>query len=112
LAGENLRRLLMRKGVQLYDKRAKRFDMPYATGDCGGDGLCGTCLVKVLQGMEVLNERHNDENLITRGRPVSWRASCRTVVGADNKPGTLRITLHPQSRYEDELDPGVRSLNP
>ena len=29
LTGENLRRLLLRKGMQLYDYKTKRFDMPY-----------------------------------------------------------------------------------
>jgi len=111
LAGENLRRLLLRKGIKLYDRQTKRFDMPYATGDCAGDGLCGTCLVAVQEGQDSLNEKDNSEKLITKGRPLSWRAACRTVIGADNKPGVLRVSIHPQSRFADELDPGVRSLN-
>jgi hypothetical protein len=41
---------------------------------------------------------------------LSWRASCRAVVGVDNKPGTLRIKIHPQSDFEDELNPGVKSV--
>lgn len=110
LAGENLRRLLLRKGIKLYDPQTKRFDMPYATGDCAGDGLCGTCLVAVREGEASLNEKDHTETLITRGRPASWRASCRTVVGADNKPATVRVSIHPQSRFADELDPGVRTL--
>ena len=110
LAGENLRRLLLRKGIKLYDPQTKRFDMPYSTGDCAGDGLCGTCLVAVQEGGSSLNEKDHTEMLITRGRPLSWRASCRTVVGADNKPATIRVSIHPQSRFPDELDPGVRSL--
>lgn len=32
LAGENLRRLLLRKDIRLYNRKTKRFDMPYATG--------------------------------------------------------------------------------
>jgi hypothetical protein len=46
LAGENLRRLLQRKGVQVYNRKTKRFDMPYATGDCAGkcqNVVCGVC---------------------------------------------------------------------
>jgi ferredoxin len=110
LAGENLRRLLLRQGVQLYDRKTKRFDMPYASGDCAGDGLCGTCLVAIQGGEQSLNAKDGTEALITKGRPLSWRASCRCVVGADNQPATLRIATHPQSRFADELDPGVRSL--
>lgn len=113
LAGENLRRLLLRKGVKLYDDRTKRFDMPFATGDCAGEGLCGTCLVDVRKGKDNLNDPNDDpgEKLVIRGRPLSWRASCRTIIGADNKPGTVRMKLKPQSGFDDELDPGVRSVS-
>ena len=111
LAGENLRRLLLRRGIPLYDRQTKRFDMPYATGDCSGDGLCGTCLVAVEKGLQSLNDPDNHEKVITKGRPFSWRAACRTTIGADNRPATLRIATHPQSRFVDELDPGVRHLD-
>jgi ferredoxin len=111
LAGENLRRLLQRKSIQLYDRNTKRFDMPYATGDCAGEGLCGTCLVKVEQGMDLLSPKDSLETLITKGRPLSWRASCRTVVGPDNQAGTLRLQTQPQTGYDDEIDPGMRALD-
>lgn len=111
LAGENLRRLLQRKSIQLYNRKTKRFDMPYATGDCAGEGLCGTCLVKVEQGMDLLSPKDSLERLITKGRPLSWRASCRTVVGPDNQPGTLRLQTQPQTGDDDEIDPGVRALD-
>ena len=111
LAGENLRRLLMRKGIKLYDRATKRFDMPFASGDCAGEGLCGTCLVAVEKGSEFLSPISDTEKLIMKGRPLSWRASCRTVVGANNEDGTIKISTHPQSRFQDELNPGVRSLD-
>jgi ferredoxin len=139
LAGENLRRLLMRRGIQVYDRKTKRFDMPFASGDCAGEGLCGTCLVQVEQGGDLLSPMDDTEKLIMKGRPQSWRASCRTVVGGSNEGGTIKISTHPQSRFQvsselgcrralhhfssphdmtvfgisqDELDPGVRSLDP
>lgn len=111
LAGENLRRLLMRKGIQLYDKETKRFDMPFASGDCAGEGLCGTCLVAVTEGGELLGDISDVEKMIMKGRPLSWRASCRTVVGANNQAGTIKLSTHPQSRFADELNPGVRSID-
>ena len=111
-AGENLRRLLLRKEIQLYDRRTKRFDMPFATGDCAGEGLCGTCLVAVQSSTwdDFLNPKDDLEQLITKGRPLSWRASCRTTVGANNQDGTLRIQLKPQSQYSDEINPGVKGI--
>ena len=50
LAGGNLRMELLRKQIELYDARTKRFDNPWGTGDCAGEGLCGTCLVELKDG--------------------------------------------------------------
>lgn len=111
LAGENLRRLMMRKGINLYDRDTKRFDMPFATGDCAGEGLCGTCLVAVTEGQDSLNPKDSLETMLLKGRPLNWRATCRTVVGFDNKPASIKVQTRPQSRFEDELNPGVRPLN-
>jgi ferredoxin len=111
LAGENLRRLILRKGIKMYDYKTKRFDMPFAQGDCAGEGLCGTCLVNVKEGQENLSPKDKMEEMVTKGRPSRWRASCRVVVGADNRPGRLRITTKPQSQCEEELNPGVKKIN-
>lgn len=110
LAGENLRRLLLRSGLKLYDYKTKRFDQPYAQGDCQGEGICGTCLVAVTEGADSLSPMDNTEKVITRGRPASWRAACRCVVGADNVPGTIKVRLTPQSKFQDELEPGVKPI--
>jgi ferredoxin len=48
--GSNLRTALQAKNMKLYDDRTARFDSPFQTGNCGGDGTCGTCVVAVLQG--------------------------------------------------------------
>lgn len=109
--------------------------MPYSTGDCGkffplsfilslctkpdffvcistaGEGLCGTCLVAMEKGAELLNPCLGVEEMITRGRPLSWRASCRAVVGFNNEGGTVRLRVQPQTQFEDEINPGVKSIN-
>ena len=98
-AGDNLRLFLMHHnlGKTLYAANAHRLDQPNLTGDCGGEGICGTCNVAVLQGMEHLNAIGPQESSILRDKPASWRAACKTVVGADNQKGTtLRIRLNPQ----------------
>lgn len=98
-AGDNLRSLLMHHHAALYGKgktALHRLDQPTLTSDCGGEGICGTCLVKINQGMNHLNTIGPQEYSMLKGRPESWRASCKTVVGADNKEETtLRIRLHP-----------------
>lgn len=110
LAGENLRQLLQRKQVKVYNPSTKRFDMPFTTGDCAGEGLCGTCLVRVEEGMDLISPRDSLEELITKGRPSSWRASCRAVIGYENRPGTIRVHTQPQNGLEDEIDRGVQPI--
>jgi ferredoxin len=112
LAGENLRTILIRKQVKLYDPETKRFDQPFACGDCAGEGICGTCLVAIKEGNDALNEKSGLEEYITRGRPSNWRAACQATVGPDNKEGKVRLQLHPQSGFQDELNPGVRNVHP
>lgn len=48
--GTNLRTALNANNLRLYDDRTARFDSPYQTGNCGGEGTCGTCVVAVVQG--------------------------------------------------------------
>lgn len=106
LAGDNLRLLLMHKHVNLYDETTHRLDQPNVCGNCGGEGICGTCLVSIQEGMEHLNKVGPQESSILTNRPTNWRAACKTVVGADNKPdSTLRIRLHPQTANMEELKP-------
>jgi len=64
----------------------------------------------VGEGVDLLNPKDGAEELITRGRPLSWRASCRAVVGSNNEGGTIQLRVQPQSNFEDELNPGVKSV--
>lgn len=48
--GANLRTALNSQNIKMYDDRTSRFDSPFQTGNCGGDGTCGTCVVAVLSG--------------------------------------------------------------
>lgn len=111
-AGDNLRLLLMHHDMsgELYKAKVPRLDQPNLTGNCGGEGICGTCLVSVLEGMEHLNKVGPQESSMLMNSPPSWRAACKTVVGADNEEGSvLRIRLHPQDREQHEA---VEKLRP
>jgi len=106
LAGDNLRLLLMHKHIDLYDPKTHRIDQPTVCGNCGGEGICGTCLVSIQEGMDHLNKVGPQESSILTNRPSNWRAACKTVVGADNEEGsTLRIRLHPQTANTEKLAP-------
>jgi ferredoxin len=102
LAGDNLRLLLLHNNAKLYDKKMHRLDQPNLTGDCAGEGICGTCMVSVVEGMNHLNKIGPQEQSILMHRPEHWRAACKTVIGADNQESTLRIKLHPQSVKHSE----------
>ena len=102
-AGDNLRTLLMHHHAKLYDPKQHRLDQPNLTGDCGGEGICATCMVKILQGMEHLNKVGPQESTILKNRPESWRAACKTVIGADNHSDeVLRIRLQPWAVTEED----------
>ena len=106
-AGDNLRLLLMHHnlGKSLYEANVPRLDQPNLTGDCGGEGICGTCLVAVLQGMEHLNPVGPQESSMLHNKPPWWRAACKVVVGADNKQGTtLRVLTNPQALTTKEIE--------
>jgi ferredoxin len=104
LAGDNLRLLLMHHHMKLYDENTHRLDQPNLCSDCGGEGICGTCLVAIREGMNTLNKPPPQEESIMRGRPRTWRAACKTVVGAHNEPGaTVRIHLRPQTSEAEDL---------
>lgn len=46
------------------------------TGNCGGAGICGTCAVKVLDGMANLNAPSKNEQNTLRDKPADYRLSC------------------------------------
>jgi ferredoxin len=99
--GTNLRTELQRQNFKMYDTRMPRFDSPYQTGDCGGEGTCGTCMVAVLSGKELLNDRLPVEakGLAKQGAPANYRWSCRARLSAgSNKTGKLKVMLRPQTK--------------
>lgn len=98
-AGDNLRTFLMHHNTQIYDKDRHRLDQPRVAGsNCGGEGICGTCVVAIQDGMEHLNKVGPQESTLLKGLPSDWRATCKAVIGADNVTDTiLRVRLHPHA---------------
>jgi hypothetical protein len=98
--GSNMRTALNSKNMRIYDDRTARFDSPYQTGNCAGEGTCGTCVVQVLEGKDLLNPRKDveDKGLKKQGAPNNYRWSCRVAIGPDaSKGGIVKIKLRPQS---------------
>lgn len=61
LSGDNLRTLLLHHHKRVYDDRTVRLDTQKSNSNCGGEGICGTCLVEILEGMEALNPKGPQE---------------------------------------------------
>jgi 2Fe-2S iron-sulfur cluster binding domain len=100
--GSNLRVSLQSLDVKVYDERTPRFDAPSQTEDCGGEGICGTCLVQILSGSELLNPRVRVEDGALKAQlaPENYRWACRVQVAPDpTMSGTLKIKLRPQSAH-------------
>lgn len=66
--------------------------------NCGGGGACGTCVVAVLEGGNLVNDRVRMENagIKQQGYPDNYRWSCQTTLGRDPAVGgKLKVQLRP-----------------
>ncbi|ONL93437.1 2Fe-2S ferredoxin-like superfamily protein [Zea mays] len=63
--------------------------------NCDGGGSCGTCIVEIIDGKELLNERTSTENRYLKKKPDSWRLACQTIVGNKENSGKASFILFP-----------------
>lgn len=95
----NLRQLLQEKSFKLYDDRQTRFDSAYQRGNCGGEGTCGTCIVAVMQGVDLLDNKLLIEENALANFPPNYRWACRVKVGTNPTiGGRIKIKLRPQTK--------------
>ncbi|XP_076929185.1 photosynthetic NDH subunit of subcomplex B 3, chloroplastic-like, partial [Bidens hawaiensis] len=81
VSGEKLLRTIMADNkLELYGTYGKVMN-------CGGGGSCGTCIVEVVDGKELLNARTNTELKYLKKKPESWRLACQTIVGNKENSG-------------------------
>ncbi|KAI5060265.1 hypothetical protein GOP47_0024685 [Adiantum capillus-veneris] len=91
-SGEKLLRTVMNEQkLELYDLYGKIMN-------CGGGGSCGTCIVEVLEGSELLNERTDAEERYLKKKPGTWRLSCQTIVGDKTNSGKVVVQRLPQKK--------------
>ncbi|KAJ1264003.1 hypothetical protein BS78_09G229700 [Paspalum vaginatum] len=89
-SGEKLLRDIMNENkIELYAAYGKVMN-------CGGGGSCGTCIVEIIDGQELLNERTNTENRYLKKKPESWRLACQTIVGNKENSGKVVVQRLPQ----------------
>ncbi|KAG9459375.1 hypothetical protein H6P81_003883 [Aristolochia fimbriata] len=84
-----LRNIMLDNKIELYAAYGKVMN-------CGGGGSCGTCIVEVLEGIDLLNERTNTELRYLKKNPESWRLTCQTIVGNKENSGKVVVQRLPQ----------------
>ncbi|KAJ6924670.1 photosynthetic NDH subunit of subcomplex B 3 [Populus alba x Populus x berolinensis] len=103
ISGEKLLRNIMSDNkIELYAAYGKVMN-------CGGGGSCGTCIVEILDGNDLLNERTNTElrylkkscafincSYQYKMNPESWRLACQTIVGNKENSGKVVVQRIPQ----------------
>ncbi|KAG0569771.1 hypothetical protein M758_6G110600 [Ceratodon purpureus] len=86
-----LRNIILDNKLELYGLYGKVMN-------CGGGGSCGTCVVEILEGKELLNERTDTEYKYLKKKPESWRLSCQTIVGDKSNSGKVVVQRLPQKK--------------
>ncbi|KAL3631918.1 Photosynthetic NDH subunit of subcomplex B 3, chloroplastic [Castilleja foliolosa] len=88
--GQKLRDIMLDHDIELYG--------PYARPllNCAGGGTCGTCLVEVVQGKELLGARTEKEKEKLKRRPKNWRLACQATVGKADSRGLVVIQQLPE----------------
>ncbi|KAF5748225.1 hypothetical protein HS088_TW04G00176 [Tripterygium wilfordii] len=90
VSGEKLlRNIMLDNKIELYAAYGKVMN-------CGGGGSCGTCIVEILDGKDLLNERTNTELRYIKKKPESWRLACQTIVGNKENSGKVVVQRLPQ----------------
>ncbi|CAL5206372.1 unnamed protein product [Lathyrus oleraceus] len=90
ISGEKLMRSIMLDNkIELYATYGKLMN-------CGGGGSCGTCIVEIIEGQDLLNERTNTELKYLKKKPESWRLACQTIVGNKENSGKVVVQRIPQ----------------
>ncbi|KAF5207118.1 Photosynthetic ndh subunit of subcomplex b 3 protein [Thalictrum thalictroides] len=88
--GQKLRDIMLDSNIDLYG--------PYGRPllNCAGGGTCGTCMVEVVEGKELLNYRTDKEKEILKKKPKTWRLACQTIVGKPDSRGEVVIQQLPE----------------
>ncbi|KAF5936194.1 hypothetical protein HYC85_027323 [Camellia sinensis] len=103
MSGEKLlRNIMLDNKIELYAPYGKVMN-------CGGGGSCGTCIVEIIDGKDLLNERTNTELRYLKkarllchqivdalSKPESWRLACQTIVGNKENSGKVVVQRLPQ----------------
>lgn len=66
----NLRKVALLHGVEVYKGINQKLN-------CHGNGLCGTCVMEIVEGIENLSPKTRREQIKLKGKPANRRLSCQ-----------------------------------
>ncbi|EXB74549.1 hypothetical protein L484_026246 [Morus notabilis] len=101
--GQKLRDIMLEANIDLYG--------PYSRPllNCAGGGTCGTCMVEVIEGKELLSPRTDKEKEKLKRKPKNWRLACQTKVGEPDSRGLVVVQQLPEWKSHEwsyeEIDP-------
>jgi ferredoxin len=72
----NLRKVALLHGVEVY-KGVDRI------ANCHGNGLCGTCVMEIVEGLENLSPKTLREQFKLKSKSANYRLSCQCQVFGD-----------------------------
>jgi ferredoxin len=82
LAGDNLRLVLKRHGLL------------FTANDCGGEGICGTDMVEIVEGEDCIDYLSSSTSRLKK--------ACQTIVGSSNEASTVRIRIAANTKPNEE----------
>lgn len=83
--GQKLRDIMLDGCIDLYGPYDK------VLLNCAGGGVCGTCIVEVVQGKEMLSPKTEVEKEVLKKKPKTWRLACQATVGNEDSTGQVGI---------------------
>ncbi|CAM8996779.1 unnamed protein product [Rhodiola kirilowii] len=64
--------------------------------NCAGVGTCGTCIVEIVEGKQLLSLRTDIEKEKLKKKPKTWRLACQATVGNADSSGLLVVQQLPE----------------
>ncbi|TVU39086.1 hypothetical protein EJB05_12489, partial [Eragrostis curvula] len=93
--GQKLRDIMIDGYIDLYG--------PYdqVLLNCAGGGVCGTCIVEVVAGKEMLSPKTDVEKEVLKKKPKTWRLACQATVGNPDSTGQMIIQQLPEWKLHE-----------
>ncbi|KAF0906626.1 hypothetical protein E2562_012209 [Oryza meyeriana var. granulata] len=93
--GQKLRDIMLDGFIDLYGPYDKLLL------NCSGGGVCGTCIVEVVEGSELLSPKTDVEKELLKRKPKTWRLACQATVGNPDSTGQMVVQQLPEWKVHE-----------